>query len=209
MNPPPNPRKEELLTRWIDGQLPPEEATPGPHWHKVKEESRQLGEWLRRHLPATLEPPSPEFFTHRVMESIARESVPPRPVRRRSPWLRWLDLPGFAPLASAAAVALGFLAWNHAAIPAHEPGPPALAYAPDSRVKATAWYSEEAGATVIDLQNLDALPDQREIRAFDVATAPPPAPGKPTVLYAASGDTRPVLVLSEDADGQPRITALH
>jgi anti-sigma factor RsiW len=217
MNPPSPSPNEALLTRWIDGQLTPEEAAlmeeqadTAPGLRREKKAAGQLGALLREHLPASLDPPSPEFFTSSVMEQVRGGltvvSVPPSWTSRLPLWLRWIREPWFAPLASAAAVAVAFLIWN-----GRPPAPAELmtqTYAPDPRVVASAFYSEEAGATVIDLQNLDAVPDEREIKPFDVATADPPPPGEPLILYAAADTSRPVLVLTKDYRETPRVTAV-
>jgi hypothetical protein len=189
--PPPDDLNEELMTRWIDGHLTPD-----------------LGGLLRQHLPSVMEPPSPEFFTSRIMEEIKGASVVTLPVARPAGFRSWLRQPWFAPLASAAAVALLFLAMNGAR-PGAAATSVARAYAPDPKVVANAFYSEEAGAVVIDLQGLEAVPDDREIRAYDVADAAPAAPGQPLVLHAATDPDRAILVLSPDASAGPRFRDLN
>ena len=127
---------------------------------------------------------------------------------RPSPRWGWLRAQWFAPLASAAAVAVVFFVWNHRE-PSVAPGLLAQTYTPDPKVTASTYYSEEAGATVIDLHNLDAVPDDHEVRAFDVASAEPAEPGSPQVFYAANDDARPVLVLSRDGREAPRVSVVH
>ena len=216
--PPPDDLNEELMTRWIDGHLTPEEMVAveralavKPLMMREKESAQHLGGLLRQHLPSVMEPPSPEFFTSRIMEEIKGAPVvtlPTVPVARPAGFRSWLRQPWFAPLASAAAVALLFLAMNGA-----RPGAAATrvarAYAPDPKVVANAFYSEEAGAVVIDLQGLEAVPDDREIRAYDVADAAPAAPGRPLVLHAANDPDRAILVLSPDASAGPRFRELN
>lgn len=221
MNPnlPPHDLNEELMTRWIDGQLSPaeleivERALAGePLLAREKDSAQRLGGLLRQHLPAQLEPASPEFFTSRIMEEI--QSVPLVPVvvpaaARTSGLMSWLKMPWFAPLASAAVVALLFLAAN-----GRSPGGASLevarVYAPDPHVVASSYYSEEAGATVIDLKGLAPVPDEREIRAYDVADAAPVEPGRPQVLHAANDPGRAIMVLAPGtAASGPRIREIH
>lgn len=211
------PINEDLLTRWIDGQLTPEEAAlleqkaaAMPELLIEKESAGRVGDLLRRHLPVSLEPPSPEFFTSRIMEEIRTASPAPAAARpsRLPAWLSWMRAAWFAPLASAAAVAVAFIAWNHRS--GGEPaGAAALTYTPNPRVIASSYFSEEAGATVIDLSNLDPVPDDQEIRAFELSSAEPPEPGEPVIFYAASDRSRPVAVLSKDSRDTPRITAVQ
>ncbi len=213
----PDHLNEALLTRWVDGQLTPEEAViiaeqtvQSPELLGDKHAATQIGTLLREHLPVSLEPPSPEFFTSSIMEEIQRElpAVPARAVRPPPRW-GWLRASWFAPLASAAAVAVAFVVWNHRETPVAAPGPFAQTYTPDPKVTARTYYSEEAEATVIDLQNLDAVPDNHEVRAFDVASAEPAEPGSPQVFYAANDTSRPVLVLSKDGRESPRVSVVR
>jgi hypothetical protein len=222
MNPPSNPHNDDQITRWIDGELPPKEASlfeqrafATPELLHERDSASQLGQLLRQHLPAKLEPPSPEFFTSSVMDEVTRE-LPARPVKAaagsgQSSWRSWFKASWFAPLASAALVAVAFLTWNHfTGGPGSGPGggvAQTLTYAPDPNVIASAYYSEDAGATVIDLQHLTPVPDSREIRAFDVASAEPAVPGQPVIFYAAGNPSRALFVLNRDGLENPRFTA--
>lgn len=212
----PSQLNEDLLTRWADGQLTPEEAAlvagqvaRSPELVRDKEATIHIGVLLREHLPVSLEPPSPEFFTSGIMEEV-RRGHPAGPVKavRPSRLREWLRAGWFTPLASAAAVAVAFIAWNHRSTTAPRVQF-AQTYTPDARFTANSYFSEEAGATVIDLQNLEAVPDEREIKAFDVASADPPAPGMPQVLYAANNPARPVLVLSKDGREAPGVSVVR
>ncbi len=206
---------EELLTRWIDGVATAEENTHiesrsarHPALETERRAAMSLGNLLREHLPSSQEPPSADFFTSSVMSEIRRTSAVPPLRRSGTSWLERLRAPWFAPVASAALVAAGFMLWNTR----HQQGAATAAsnlYAPDPRVVATSYFSEEAGATVIDLDNLDALPNDREVRAFDIANSEPPAPGQPHVLFAAARPGEAVMVLSKDGREVPRISILH
>lgn len=218
-SPSPDDINEELMTRWIDGHLSPPELAAveralaaEPQLAGEVESVRRMGQLLRTHLPATLEPASPEFFTSRIMEEI--QGVPvTQPLlqpsaARRTGLMSWLRQPWFAPLASAAVVALLFLAANG---PRSGSASAELArvYAPDPNVVAKAFYSAEAEATVIDLQGLQAMPADREIRAFDVADTGPAAPGKPRVFHAANNPDRALLVMAPDTSDGPRFRVLE
>jgi hypothetical protein len=216
-NLPPHEINEELMTRWIDGHLSPAEleavaraVAAEPMLGREMESAQKLGGLLRQHLPAGLEPPSPEFFTSRIMEEI--QGVPVlrsmRPAAAGPRGWTWLRSSWFAPLASAAAVALLFLVSNGAR-PGSQNFDVARVYAPDPNVVANSFYSEEAGATVIDLKGLQAVPDEREIRAYDVADAEPAAPGKPQVFHAANDPERAIMVLAPDTVDGPRFRELH
>jgi len=183
--------EEEERVRWIDGVLSPErlrelEDSLPPEWLQERMAARRTGDLLRSSLAAAVEPPAAEFLTGSIMEAVAREGrVVPRGAGRRWQW--------FAPLASAAAVAAGFLLWNAGHRAAG--GPLVQVYAPDERVTARAWVSEEAEATVIDLENLEALPDEREIRAFAVAGGERGGQEDAVVTREERADGRPVFLL--------------
>ena len=73
---------------------------------------------------------------------------------------------------------------------------------------ASAYYSEDAAADVIDLKGLEPLPADRMVRAYDVASADNAEPGEPQVLVSNAEPDRVVMVLN--ADGRaPKISVLH
>ena len=206
---------EELLTRWIDGQTTPEEnarmesmCAHQPELAAERQSASALGNLLRQHLPAAQEPPSPEFFNSGIMTEIRRSMPAPAAARSAPRWMEWLRSPWFAPAASAALVAVGFMAWQGRATTTPQAFVSTI-YAPDPRVQASTFFSEEAGATVIDLQNLEALPNDREVRAFDIASSEPAAPGSPQILFAAARPEQPVMVLNLDSRETPRISVLQ
>lgn len=219
-NPSPDDMNEELMTRWIDGQLNAVEKasvdrllSDQPSLFREKDAAQRLGGLLRGHLPSTMEPSSPEFFTSRIMDEIHVGAVLPltksvQSVEGVSFW-SWLRRPWFAPLASAAAVALIFASLNGSRPAAAPSMDTARIYAPDPNVVAKAFYSESAEATVIDLQGLTPVPDDQEIRAFDLASSEPTAPGQPQVFYAAAHPGRAVLVVSSGADQVPRMKTIY
>ena len=59
------------------------------------------------------------------------------------------------------------------------------------------------------LQGLQAVPDDREIRAYDVAEASPASPGKPQIFHAANDPDRAVMVLAPDTSHGPQLRALN
>ena len=202
---------EEFLTRWIDGQVSEEEAERVGRSPEVAallarevDLARGVGGWRRELMPTALEPPGPEFFTRRVLEEIRGEVSlgVARGARRR-----WWKMAWVAPMASAAAVALLFLAASGGRLGGGEPRV-ARAYAPDPKVLAHAFYSEAAEATVIDLEGLEPVPDGREIRAYAVAEAGPAVPGRGQLFHAANGGRAVLALVGEGAEG-PRWRALE
>jgi hypothetical protein len=82
-------------------------------------------------------------------------------------------------------------------------------YAPDERVTARAWVSEEAEATVIDLENLEALPDDHEVRAFAVAGGETGGDERAVVMREERGDGRMVFLLRGRRPGTVNHEELH
>lgn len=220
--PPPDDLNDEIMTRWMDGELSPAELDvmqqvlqqqPHLQLEAEREATLQIGNLLRTHLPSSLEPHSPDFFTSRIMEEIhasgGAQPLPASGSKSRTAWFSFLKQPWFAPLASAAAVAVVFLVSNGLQSDgSSKRNGTARVYAPDSRVTASAYYSESAEATVIELQGLEAVPDDREIRAYDLAGSDVVTPGAPRVFHAANNPGKARLVLSPDGAGSPRIHEL-
>lgn len=194
--------KDEQLLRFMDGLDPHDH----PEWQQEKAAAQQLGQLLRSHLPSHAEPPSAEFFTSQIMAQI----TPAGPVRAEVSaraglmdiFRRW-----FAPLATAAAVLVvgGIMMKRQAAGGSRE----AFAYTPIANVKATLDFNEEAGATVIDLTGLTAIPDAQEIKAFNVATSEAVVPGSTQRFLAANDPQKLLFVLFANDDGGPQIREVH
>ena len=177
-----------------------------PEWLEEKAAAQQLGQLLRSHLPSHAEPPSAEFFTSQIMAQIAPAGPARVEVTARSGFMdifrRW-----FAPLATAAAVLVvgGILMKRQASGGSRE----AFAYTPIANVKATLDFNKDAGATVINLTGLAAIPDAREIKAFNVSSTGTVVPGATQRFYAANDPEKLLFVLQANDDGGPQIREVH
>ena len=67
----------------------------------------------------------------------------------------------------------------------------------------------KAGATVIDLTGLTAIPDAQEIKAFNVATSEAVVPGSTQRFFAANDPQKLLFVLFANDDGGPQIREVH
>lgn len=201
-----NPESENLdpqdaqLLRYMDGL----EQDPHPEWLAEKTSAEHLGELLRGHLPPVIEPPSAEFFTSQIMAQItpSRTLKPQREAQSLFQSFRhW-----FAPLTTAAAVLVvgGILLKRESST-----GIRPFAYTPIANVTATLAFNEAAGATVIDLNGLQAIPDSREIKAFNVASGTAFAPGTPQRYYAANDPAKLLFVLFPSDQGEPSLHESH
>lgn len=161
---------EAKLALWLDDELEGEElasfeswAMSQPEHMAAREETRRWRSLMASAIPASEEPPYPDFFNSRIAQAI-REQAPKvvTPVKRRSIWQTFL-----MPLAACAGMVLTFWVGKNAqkpveidvagapkAIPVEQ-----LVYTPESGVKAEWFASTEASATVIVLDGVRAIPD--------------------------------------------------
>ncbi|MBP7951146.1 MAG: hypothetical protein KA004_15960 [Verrucomicrobiales bacterium] len=205
-----NPPPEELLTRWIDGNLSPgeqanlqRELARQPDWPGEKAAAEEIGHLLRRELSAQQEPESPEFFTAQIMRQIHQEGVQvPTHSAKRNSVFHWLKSAWMVPLATAAAmVVVGVITLRQ--VSPRESF--AMPYTPDPSVTATLRIDDSAGATVINLEGLESIPDDHEIKAFAVTSTAPSGPGEAQHFYAANHPEKLVFVLFPGADSAPAI----
>lgn len=167
-----------LLARWLEDDLAEGELSArGADFSgdarllELREVTRALRRDIGAALPSAEEPPYPEFFNRRVAARIRSTPVEPSAapgggVFRRNWWM---------PLGAAAGMALAFWAGTHsggvgvspavrplvAETPVEAAAEPRL-YTPESGVDAEWFSSEEASATVIVLNGVDAIPDETE-----------------------------------------------
>lgn len=161
---------EETLALWLDDELTGETlaameawALSNPEQIQAREEIRGWRSMVSSALPAVEDPPYPEFFNTRVLQSI-REQTPvvEMPSKKSISWSRW-----FMPLAACAGMALAF--WvgkkTHAPQEIDVAGAPKaipvepMVYTPEKGVDAEWFASNKASATVIVLSGVAAIPD--------------------------------------------------
>ena len=179
-NPEPN---EELLTRWIDDDLFGQElidfeasiADDREMFDAMRAEAKGLGNMMRANFASSVEPPYPDFFNSQIQKHIrdSNEGGLPGKASIGSQIWSWFRSP--FTLAAAAAVAL-LLTVSRQQDESHSVV--SSTFSPNPNVVATSFFSEDANATVIVLEGLDAIPDDREIVGKNIATyLPSGAPG--------------------------------
>lgn len=163
-------RKEELLTRWLDGALSDEELrelepvlAEHPELSREREEYGKLREDLQAAIPAEVEPPYPDFFNvhlERLVQGASRSAG--RDKERRSLgrlWTWWM-----APAATAALVAAFILGMNMTNPNVPDPiSEVATAYSPVAKVESEIHQDNSLDATVIVVTGLDDVPDDNLI----------------------------------------------
>ena len=187
-----------LLTRWMDGELDGKDLAHVDAW--VAEHPELLAERnavqamtasLKENIPASEEPPYPDFFNHRILRTIEEERLTGIEPTKETPqkntrnlW-QWLSLP-----IAAAAMAVCFYWGAQTATPpttqtatlaqnsqntSTEDSSLHLAstvYTPDSHVQADIFESDKAHATVIVLTGLQDIPADMEITGETIRKNP-------------------------------------
>lgn len=201
---------EELITRWIDGDLSGNElanfeqsiASEREIYDAMRAEAQDVALLLKANFASSQEPPYPDFFNSQIQKHIrdnmgAEAAVESKTSLKSQIW-SWFSSP--FTLAAAAAVALLIVAIRPASSGEGSTLVSSL-YSPNPDVAASSYYSKDADATVIVLDGLESIPDEREIRGKDIATyAPSATPG-----FGKFYDTNHQLafVMETNAQGAP------
>ena len=178
------------ITRWIDGELQGEELNQVEKWVELhpelleeRELAHTLSSMIKEEIPQSIDPPSPEFFTYRVMhqiETLEKDSSQHssrdtnQHTSQPSRFWQWI----FAPV-SLAAMALCFYLGTlvdsssqpqlASSTPTNQKQilPPAntlpSVYTPDEVVSADIIRAPKTGTTVILLEGLTDFPDNMEM----------------------------------------------
>lgn len=164
---------EATLALWLDDELAGEAlarveawALSQPEQITAREEIRVWRARMASTIPASEEPPFPDFFNSRVLQAI-RDVSPKAKILKKSPfsWNSWL-----MPLVACAGIVMAFFVgkesksepeYDIANAPRAIPVEPAV-YTPESGVEAKLYSSKEASATVIILNGVAAIPDDTD-----------------------------------------------
>lgn len=206
------PPEDHDLIRWLDGEMPPAEHArftarldADPALRRELEQLQRLSRDLRAHLPAEMPVPYADFFNSQIQVRLAQEEAPPVSRPQRAGWLARLRAPGWATLATAAAVLVaGVMIWRQDAAADSRV---LSTYAPNPGVQARVFHSEAAQATVLLLDGLEALPADRKVVGHHIERSETEAELATTTLYGRHGEV--VLVMAKDARNQPRLLAAH
>jgi hypothetical protein len=171
---------EVKLALWLDDELHGEELEAFEKWVAdqpghlaAREESREWRKMMNAALPASEEPPYPDFFNSRLAKAIHELNA--TPAGKSAPafsWRSWL-----MPVTACAGMVAAF--WMGGTLKQPPPTPMVitpvsekkpLVYLPEKGVAADWFRSEEASATVIVLQGVSAIPDSTDF--FSTAYIP-------------------------------------
>ncbi len=161
---------EATLALWLDDELTGANlatveawAAGQPEQIAARSEVRRWRAMVASAIPASEEPPFPDFFNSRVLQAIREQTPKPQVAEKVSSF--WKSL--LFPAAACAGMALTFWAgartqvipeYDVAGAPKAIPVGPVL-YTPVSGVNAEWFASTKASATVIVLSGVSAIPD--------------------------------------------------
>lgn len=165
-----------MLALWLDDELEGDEfalveawAADKPEQLAAREDARRWRKQFAALVPASEEPPYPDFFNSRIRRAITETAQVETVAQVRK--VSWWRAAWWIPSAAAAGMALTFWLGTH--VPQHQsaapvvvtPAAPAVSpalYTPDVEVKADYFSSAKAGATVIVLDGVAAIPDDMD-----------------------------------------------
>ncbi|WP_050031385.1 hypothetical protein [Verrucomicrobium sp. BvORR034] len=204
---------DQLLARWLDGELSADERPrfeamleADPALREEASSLRQLGDLLRANVDMERPLPNADFFNSQIQEQIAADQRADQRVKSTaaagsgSSWLSWLRSPWiFA--GAAATLAVGMLV-----MPSAQPGEETRVlsfYTPKSGIEASTYHNKDAGATVLVLNGLEAIPSDRDIVGINVHHSETDAQVATTTLYDDQGGV--LLVMAKDSASKPMV----
>ena len=163
---------ETRLAQWLDDELTGTDLTEMDAWAATRPEQLAAREDLRSfrnmmatNLPACQEPPYPDFFLSRVNQGIRDLQADGAPTKTAAAalsfWKSWM-----MPIAACAGMVLAFGIGKRSSeasnvltvVPAATP----VVYTPEEGVDAEWFASSGAGANVIVLEGVAAIPDSTD-----------------------------------------------
>ncbi|MEQ1748494.1 MAG: hypothetical protein ABL974_03675 [Prosthecobacter sp.] len=201
------PSEDHDLSRWLDGEMTDAERASfstrlaaDPDLKAEVEMMQRMSSDLRAHLPAEMTVPYGDFFNSQIQVRLAQEE--PLIPEARASWLDWFRLPTLITASAAVAIA-GFMIMQKG--PAAGDSVVLSIYVPNASVHARTFHSDEAQATVLMLDGVEAIPADRKIVGYHIERTETDQEVATTTLYGKSGEV--VLVVSKDARNQPRLLA--
>ncbi len=203
---------EQLLGRWLDGELSVEECATfealmaaDPELREQAAAMKAMGDSLRSHVPFEREVPHADFFNAQIQEAIAAEqrAADRATSRKQGSWLDWLRSPWMLAGATAALAAGFFLLQTQA--PTSDRTQILSYYVPNDTITTKAFYSKDADATVLMLDGLKPLPSDQNVAGLNIHHSENDPEHAITTLYDDHGEV--LLVMSKDAANRPRVSA--
>jgi anti-sigma-K factor RskA len=201
------PSEDHDLIRFLDGEMSDAERASfqarmdaDPMLKSEVQMMQRMSADLRTHLPAEMPVPYADFFNSQIQVRIAQEEPITLPSVRVS-WFDWIRIPTL--MTAAAAVAIGgFMVLQKQTIQTGNSVVHSI-YVPNPSVQARTFHSEDAQATVLILEGVEAMPADRKIVGFHIERSESDQEVATTTLYGEQGQI--VAVMAKDARNQPRL----
>jgi len=208
MNPNPD---EQLLARWLDGEMDADERASFDARLKTDSALRAEAEALQslraafqEGFPRIAEAPHADFFNSQIQQRIAELRRDGGKTAPAAAGLSWFSLlrPWILGAAAASCALIAVLQWP--AAPGGKGSTVVLStYAPNTTVKANTFHSSDANATVLMLDGLDAIPADKKVVGFRVHRSETDQQVATTTMFSDKGEI--VMVLAKDSRNQPRV----
>lgn len=208
MNPNPD---EQLLARWLDGEMDADERASFDARLKTDSALRAEAESLQslraafqEGFPRIAEVPHADFFNSQIQQRIAELRRDEGKAAPAAAGLSWFGLlrPWILGAAAASCALIAVLQW-----PAASSGNVSTVvlstYAPNTTVKTNTFHSNDANATVLMLDGLEAIPAEKKVVGFRVHHTETDQQVATTTMFSDKGEI--VMVLAKDSRNQPRM----
>ena len=204
-------REEELITRWIDGELNDQDENDfkklydsNPDiYDSFKEDAGIYKQVFRDHYESEKEVPYGDFFNSQIKKKILEENgSTSTPSSFLSDMIQWIKSPFTW---SAAALSFCLLVFLNLPSESEFSGDTIVStYSPDSSVSiVTAEFNEEANATVIVLEGLDPVPNETDFSGNHIVSYD--RQGPPGFVQFYNKNDKLVYILETDEYGQPNV----
>ena len=201
--------KEELVTRWIDGELNPEqklefkelEESDPDFCANFKESAEDVREVLRSEFNSDEDVPHGDFFNSQIEKRIRQSYVEESQANSVfSAAVIWIKSPFTWAAASAFCVML-FL--SNGKLDQRTSSTVVSTYSPDPSVSIVAGFDEEAGATVIKLEGLERMPDDTDFSVNHIVSYDRQGPPGFVNFYNKRDEV--VYIMETDEYGLPNV----
>ncbi len=202
---------EQELTRWLDGEMNAAQTASfearlqsDPVLRAEAEAMRQLCADMKAHFPKVPEMSHPDFFNSQILERIAElDRAEMRQQEKKFPWLAWLHRPWIVIAGAAALIILMGQVMFQDNSTSDDATTVQSTYAPNSNIQPRAYHSNDANATVLELDGLEAIPADSKVVGYRVHHSDT-NPMVATTLFSDRGEVLQVLALNEAS--QPHMT---
>jgi anti-sigma-K factor RskA len=205
------PSEDHDLIRFLDGEMSNTERAcfetrmaVDPQLKTEVSLMQRMSADLRTHLPAEMPVPYADFFNSQIQVRIAQEESVTLPVVRSS-WFDWVRIPTLATAAAAVAIG-GFMILQNQDQSASNSIVHSI-YVPNPSVQARSFHSNEAQATVLILDGVEAMPSDRQMVSFHIERTETDQEMAITTLFGESGQV--VAVVAKDSRNQPRLLSAN